>query len=79
MKDTRGHAVDEMNGNENGITSEIGRKRSGLHKGMSNLQKTHPRNATRGGIIIKQVKNPIVSGSANHSPRAQVLKRNRIR
>ena len=33
------HAVDEMSGNENGITPKIGRKRSGQHKETSNFQK----------------------------------------
>ena len=39
MKDTGGHALDEMSGSENDITLEIGRKRIGQYKGTSNFQK----------------------------------------
>ena len=41
--------------------------------------KTSPRNATRRGVVIKEVKFPTMLGSGNHLPEAQVLKRDRIR
>ena len=39
VKDTRGYVIDEMSDNENGITLEIGRKKSRQHKETSNFQK----------------------------------------